>query len=281
MISYKPEDLKAVKFHGRLIYVVQYPDWEEDGVVLNHIIDQLGFIDHKDDLLMSTIYDLKYLAQVIHIEDQNELHELVVIPITKLNAWLFAIKIPKGEDGEFTQEVITGDGEIIAIRVNVRENLRQYQAECCAVLYSYWNSGMAINPNAGQPFAGMTSLWLSARKNMESAIFQFSDYAERMGEDLPVPVLRRAINIMLSEFLPQSLVLEPEKSKNGFDLYRLALSEDYIARYLGVAIIQEESPTQVMTRIDSDLIVAFHSIAHGFLQAVNEWQLSIPGEKPV
>lgn len=278
MTRYEPEDLRAVKFHGRLIYVLKYPEWEEEAVVLNHLVDQLGFIDHKEDLLMTTIYDLKYLAQVVHVVDQGELHELVVIPITKLNAWLFAIKIPKGEDGWFTQEVITADGEIIEERVNVRENLRQYQAECCAVLYSYWNSGMAINPNAGQPFASMTSLWRTSRANMEQSIFAFVDYAESLGEDLSVSILRHGIRATLSEFLPQSLVLKPEESKNGFDLYRLALAEDFIARYFAQAIAEEASPTQILTTLDSDLIVAFHSIAHGFLQAVNDWQLSIPGK---
>lgn len=277
-MQYKPEDLQTVKFHGRLIYVLKYPEWEEEGVVLNHIIDQLGFIDHKEELLMTTIYDLKFLAQVVHVEDQGNLHELVVIPLTKLNAWLFAIKIPKGEDAWFSQEVITADGEILEERVNVRDNLRRYQAECCAVLYSYWNSGIAINPNVGQPFAGLTSLWRVSRVNLEQAIFNFADYAEQQGEDLPVAMLRRAINIMLSEFLPESLVLKPEESRNGFDLYRLALSEDYIARYFAQAIDQSASPTQILTTLDTDLIVAFHSIAHGFLQSVNDWQLSIPGK---
>lgn len=281
MIRYKPEDLQTVKFHGRLIYVLKYPEWEEEGVVLNHIVDQLGFIDHKEDLLLTTIYDLKYLAQVVHVEDQGELHELVVIPLTKLNAWLFSIKIPKGEDARFTQEVITADGEIIEERVSVRENLRTYQAECCAVLYSYWNSGMAINPNVGQPFASMTSLWRTSRSNMEKSIFAFVDYAETIGEDLSVSILRHGIVAILSEFLPQSLVLKPEESKNGFDLYRLALAEDFIARYFAQAISEGASPTQILTTLDADLIVAFHSIAHGFLQAVNDWQLSIPGQKPV
>lgn len=278
MIEYQPEDLRTVKFHGRLIYVLQYPEWEEEGVVLNHIVDQLGFIDHKDDLLMTTLYDLKYLAQVVHVQDQGELHELVVIPITKLNAWLFNIRIPKGEDAMFSQEVLTADGEIIVETVSVRENLAKYQAECCAVLYSYWNSGIAINPNVGQPFASLASLWVTARANRENSMFQFCDYAEKVGEDLSVSTLRHGIIAILSEFLPQSLVLKPEESKNGFDLYRLALAEDFIARYFATAIIEEASPTQILTTLDTDLIVAFHSIAHGFLQAVNDWQLSIPGK---
>lgn len=279
MIRYQPEDLRVARFHGRLIYTLQYPDWDEEGVVLNHIIEQLGFAEQKEDLLYKSIYDLKFLTQVVHVEDQGTIHELVIIPLNKLNAWLFSLRVPKGM-GEmwFTQEVLTEDGEIQEEQVNVLDNLRRYQAECCAVLYSYWQNGIAINPNAGQPFAGLTSLWRAARSNLDKVIKLFSEYSEQQGENYDVPTMRRATNILLSEFLPQSLVLKPEESQNGFDLYRLAVAEDYIARYLNQAIIDELSPTQVIATLDADMIVAFHQIAHGLLQAVNDWQLSIPGK---
>lgn len=282
MIPYMPEDLKAARFHGRLIYVLQYPDWNEEGVVLNHIIDQLGLGDQKEDLLFQTIYDLKYLTQVVHVEDQGTVHELVVIPISKFNAWLFALKVPKDlREMYFTQEVITEDGEIQEERVNVLENLKRYQAECCAVLYSYWHNGMAINPNAGQPYAGLTSLWRAARTNLDKVVSLFAEYAEQQGEDLDVRTLRRGINILLTEFFPQSLVIKPEASQDGFGLYRLALAEDYIARYLNQAIEDQLAPSQVITTLDADMIAAFHTIASGLLQAVNDWSLSIPSQKPV
>lgn len=279
MIRYQPEELRVARFHGRLIYTLKYPDWDEEGVVLNHIIEQLGLAEQKEDLLYHSIYDLKFLTQVVHVEDQGNLHELVIIPLNKLNAWLFSLRLPKGM-GEmwFTQEVLTEDGEIQEEHVNVKENLLRYQAECCAVLYSYWQNGIAINPNAGQPYAGLTSLWRSARTNLDKVIKLFSEYSEQQGESYNVPTMRRAMNILLSEFLPQSLVLRPEESQNGFDLYRLAVAEDYIARYLNQAIIDELSPTQVITTLDSDMIVAFHQIAQGLLQAVNDWQISIPGK---
>jgi hypothetical protein len=282
MIPYTPEDLRAVKFHGRLIYVLQYPEWNEEGVVINHIIDQLGLGDQKEELIHQTIYDLKYLTQVVHVEDQGTIHELVVVPITKFNAWLFALRIPKDvKEMYFTQEVISEDGEIQEERVNVLENLRRYQAECCAVLYSYWHNGMAINPNAGQPFAGLTSLWRPARANLDKVIGLFSEYAEQQGEDMSSKVLRNAINILLTEFFQQSLIIKPEQSQDGFGLYRLALAEDYIARYLNQAIEDQLAPSQVITTLDTDMVVAFHKIATGLLESVNEWSMSIPGQKPV
>lgn len=277
MIPYNPEDLKAVRFHGRLIYVLKYPEWEEEGVVINHILDQLGMNDWKEDLLLETVYNLKFLAQVVQVEDQGTTHELVVIPISKFNAWLFALKLPDGaRDLYFTQEVVTEDGEIQEERVNLLDNLRLYQSECCAVLYSYWSAGIAINPNAGQPFAALTSLWRPARVNLEKMIGKFSEYAEQQGEDFDVKTLRRGINILLCDFLPQNLVIRPDLSQNGFDLYRLALAEDFIARYMNQAIEDGLSPTQAFTTLDADMIVAFHSIASGLLQSVNDWNMSIP-----
>lgn len=282
MIPYQPEDLRSVSFHGRLIYVLQYPEWNEEGVVINHIIDQLGLGHQKEDLLYQTIYDTKYLAQVVHVEDQGTTHELVVVPITKFNAWLFSLRIQKDvQQMWFTQEVITEDGEIQEDRVNVLENLKRYQAECCAVLYSYWHNGMAINPNVGQPFAGLTSLWRAARVNREKILVKFSEYAEQQGEDLSVKILRFGVNNLLSEFFPQSLVVRPEESQDGYALYRLALAEDYIARYLHQAIEDQLPPSQVITTLDTDMIAAFHKIAAGLLESVNEWSMSIPGQKPV
>lgn len=278
MLTYQPEELKPIRFHGRLIYVTHYPEWKEQGVVLNHVIDQLGFGAHKEDLLQQTIYDLKYLAQVVHVEDASMLHELVVIPISKFNAWLFSLRADIGDDVWFNQEVITDDGEIQEEAVNVRENLRRYQAECCAVLYSYWTNGIALNPNAGQPFAGLTSLWRASRENLDKMIRKFADYAEQQGESLDVPTLKRAIHILLTEFLPEEIVRRPEESQNGYDLYRLALAEDFIARYFNQAIIDGAYPTQCITTLDSDMIVAFHTIASGLLQSVNDWQMSIPGK---
>lgn len=278
MLNYQPEDLKPVRFHGRLIYVAHYPQWEEPGVIINHIIEQLGFGDHKEDLLYQTIYDLKYLAQVIHVEDQGMTHELVIIPMSKFNAWLFSLRVDKADDLWFTQEVITDDGEIQEEKVNVKENLRSYQAECCAVLYSYWNNGIAINPNPGQPFAGLTSLWRASRSNLEKMIKEFAEYSELRGEDFNVPTLTRAVQILLTEFLPEEVVRRPENSQNGFDLYRLALAEDFVARYFNQAIIDQLEPSQCITTLDTDMIVAFHTIASGLLQSVHDWQLSIPGK---
>lgn len=274
MKHYYPEDIKTVKFHGRLIHVTQYPELEEKGVVINNVIDQLGLGELKEDLLLKALYDLKFLATVIQVEDQGENHELVVLPLSKFNAWLFSIRISKDDEFWFNQEVLSQDGEIMEERVNMRENLLRYQGECCAVLYSYWNNGMAINPNPGAPYAGLTSLWRAARSNLEKVIRLFSEYSEQMGEEYDTPTIRNGLNILLCEFFPQSLVAKPENSNNGYDLYRLAMAEDYIARYLNLSISNQVSPTQTFTTLDVDIIAAFHDLASGLLEAVNSWHQS-------
>ena len=281
MKHYYPEDIQTVKFYGRLIHTVQYPELEERGVIIDNIIDQLGLGDFKEDLLMKAVYDLKFLATVIHVEDQSEEHELVVLPLSKLNAWLFSIRIRKDDEFWFTQETISDDGEILEERVNLRDNLARYQGECCAVLHSYWMHGIAINPNVESPFSGLSSLWRSSRSNLEKVLREFSVYCEKMGEDYDIPTLRNGINILLCDFFPQEMVMKPEECRNGYDLYRLALAEDFIARYLNQAIVEQASPTQTFTTLDADLIVAFHEIASGLLSSVNDWRLSIPSNKPV
>lgn len=278
MKDYQPEDIKTVNFYGRLIHVTKYPEMDEQGVIINNVIDQLGLGELKEDLLLKALHDLKFLATIIHVEDQGQNHELVVIPFSKFNAWLFSIRIRKDDEYWFVQETLSADGEILEERVNLRDNLTRYQGECCAALYSYWQNGIAINPNPSSPFAGLTSLWRAARSNLERVLRQFSEYSEQVGEDYSVEVLRHGINTLLVEFFPQTLVLKPEDSQNGYDLYRLALAEDYIARYLNLAISNQDSPSHTITTLDADMIVAFHTIARGLLEAVNDWNLSTPGK---
>lgn len=273
MKNYSPDDIKMVEFYGRLIPTVKYPDSNDLAVVIDDIIVQLGLQDWKDELMQRALYDTKFLAQLINIEDGPG-QQLVVIPLHKLNAYLYSIRIRKDDDLWFKQEVIDAmTGEVKEETVNLRENLIRYQDECSMALHSYWTNGIAINPNANSPFAALGSLWRTARMNLTTVIARFSEFAETTGEDFPEKTVHRGINILLKEFLPAQLVDEPELSNNGYDLYRLALAEDYIARYLNNCIVTKDSPTHCFTQLDADMVVAFHSIASGLLEAVNNWNI--------
>lgn len=275
MKHYYPEDIQMVNFYGRLIPIVQYPEMDERGVIIDNIITQLGLSPFREELLERAIYDLKFLATIIVVNDGAIEQELVVLPLSKLNAWLFSIRLDRRDELWFNQEVITADGEILEERVNLLENLAKYQGECTAALHSYWMQGIAINPNAQSQFAPLGSMWRVARQNLDRALTQFVDYGERVGEPYSKKKLKVGLNQLLMEFFPTALVLKPEESMNGYDLYRLALAEDFIARYLGEAIISEMSPAHCITMLDSELITAFHKIAEGLLEGVQLW--SVPG----
>jgi phage antirepressor YoqD-like protein len=60
----------------------------------------------------------------IHGVDQD----VIVIPVTSINGWLFQIN-PENIKNEI-----------------VKDKLIKYQKECFQVLYDYWNKGVAINP---------------------------------------------------------------------------------------------------------------------------------------
>lgn len=273
MKHYYPEDIMMVNFYGRLIPLVQYPELEEKGVIINDLILQLGLEPFKEELLERALYDLKFLATIIVINDGATESEYVVLPLSKLNAWLFSIRIDKRDEFWFNQEVIDESGEIFEERVNLRENLAKYQGECVAALHSYWMSGIAINPNAKSPFSPMGSMWRVARTNLDRVLTQFVDYAERVGEPYGKEKLSDGLRRLLMEFFPTDLVMNPEESLNGFDLYRLAVAEDFIARYLNDVIVNQDSPSQSITLLDAELITAFHKIAEGLMNGVQLWSV--------
>lgn len=270
---YYPEDIKWVNFIGRLIPLVKYPEMEEQGVIIDHLITQLGLEPFRGELLERAAYDLKFLAQIIVVNDGATENEFVVLPLSKLNAWLFSIRLDKRDEFWFTQEVIDDDGQILEERVNLRENLERYQSECVAALHTYWMQGISINPNAGSQFAQMGSMWRVARTNLDRVLTQFVDYAERAGEPYSKTKLHKGLLQLLMEFFPTDLVLKPEESVNGYDLYRLAVAEDFIARYLNEVIVNQDSPTQSITMLDAELIAAFHKIASGLLEGVQLWSV--------
>lgn len=271
MKHYYPEDIQWVNFIGRLIPTVKYPEMEEQGVIINDLISQLGLDPFRDELLERAQFELKFLAQIIVVNDGATESEYVVLPLSKLNAWLFSIRIDKRDELWFNQEVIDANGEICEERVNLRENLEKYQGECVAALHSYWMQGIAINPNADSQFAKLGSMWRVARQNLDRVLDQFVDYAERVGEPYSKKKLQQGLYLLLMEFFPTNLVMKPEESKNGFDLYRLAVAEDFIARYMNEVIVSQSSPSQSITMLDAELIAAFHQIAEGLMAGVQLW----------
>ncbi|MFP8677659.1 phage antirepressor N-terminal domain-containing protein [Enterobacter asburiae] len=63
----------------------------------------------------------------MNIPSAGGIQKMLVLPLKKLNGWLFSINPEK-------------------VRADIRDNLIQYQEECFTVLHDYWTKGEAKNP---------------------------------------------------------------------------------------------------------------------------------------
>ncbi|MCX5819744.1 MAG: phage antirepressor N-terminal domain-containing protein [Deltaproteobacteria bacterium] len=65
----------------------------------------------------------------IPLQTTGGIQEMVCMPITKLNGWLFSVNSDK-------------------VKPEIREKIHQYQEECFVVLHDYWHKGAAVNDRA-------------------------------------------------------------------------------------------------------------------------------------
>lgn len=71
----------------------------------------------------------RYGDITLPMQTTSGIQEMVCMPLTKLNGWLFSVNSAK-------------------VKPEIREKIRQYQEECFVVLHDYWHGGAAINENA-------------------------------------------------------------------------------------------------------------------------------------
>ncbi|MDG1643477.1 phage antirepressor N-terminal domain-containing protein [Klebsiella huaxiensis] len=67
----------------------------------------------------------------MNIPSAGGIQKMLVLPLKKLNGWLFSINPEK-------------------VRADIRDKLIQYQEECFTVLHDYWTKGKAENPRKTQ-----------------------------------------------------------------------------------------------------------------------------------
>ncbi|WP_042291547.1 phage antirepressor N-terminal domain-containing protein [Citrobacter sedlakii] len=63
----------------------------------------------------------------MNIPSAGGIQKMLVLPLKKLNGWLFSINPEK-------------------VRADIRDKLIQYQEECFTILHDYWTKGQAVNP---------------------------------------------------------------------------------------------------------------------------------------
>lgn len=117
----------SVSFHSNTLLTAEVNDAHY--VAMKPIVDGMGLawqVQHRK------IADPRYNHMVIPFQTPGGIQEMVCIPITKLNGWLFSINPEK-------------------VKSEIREKVIQYQEECFVVLHDYWQKGEAVNPRSKIP----------------------------------------------------------------------------------------------------------------------------------
>lgn len=114
----------AVQFHGQPIITAMVSGIAY--VAMRPIVENIG-IDWAGQTVKLKKQKEKFGCCDISTPSKGGIQQMLCIPLRKLNGWLFSINPEK-------------------VRADIRDKLIQYQEECFAVLYEYWNKGAAVNP---------------------------------------------------------------------------------------------------------------------------------------
>ena len=112
----------AVSFHENTLITAEVNG--EKYVAMKPIVEGMGM---KWAAQFTKIKSGRYSDIEIPLKTPGGIQEMVCIPISKLNGWLFSINPEKVKSG-------------------IKNKVIQYQEECFVVLHDYWQKGEAVNP---------------------------------------------------------------------------------------------------------------------------------------
>ena len=115
--------MKQIDFYGDKLDVVDMEDGKP-GVAARRLVENLGLSWGNQS---EKLKDPHYRCSVIRTPSQGGAQETIVIPLNRINAYLYSINHNK-------------------VREDLQEKIRLYQDECADVLYNYWAKGYAVNP---------------------------------------------------------------------------------------------------------------------------------------
>lgn len=115
-------NLVTVKFHNDDIEII------DTFVSVKKLCQNIG-ITGLDDQYKKIKKDESFESKSIDIEINGVIQEVIVIPISKINGWLFSVSANK-------------------VKPEVKQKLIEYKKECFNVLNNYFNHGIAINHRA-------------------------------------------------------------------------------------------------------------------------------------
>jgi len=117
--------MATVDFYGNELITVLYRKAEY--VAMKPIVEGMGLSWQGQQTKIRT--SRRYQAILIPLQTNGGLQEMLCMPLTKLNGWLFSVSPEK-------------------VRPEIRPTVELYQEECFLILYNYWHGGAAINPRA-------------------------------------------------------------------------------------------------------------------------------------
>lgn len=117
-------NFQTIKFHNDDIEII------DTFVSVKKLCQNIG-ITGISDQYKKIKEDESFESKSLDIEINSVIQEVVVIPISKINGWLFSISVNK-------------------VKPEVKKKLIEYKKECFNVLNNYFNNGIAINHRASQ-----------------------------------------------------------------------------------------------------------------------------------
>ncbi|EDL3592088.1 hypothetical protein CRX22_10655 [Salmonella enterica subsp. enterica serovar Newport] len=115
--------MRQIDFYGDKLDVVDMEDGKP-GIAARRLVENLGLSWGNQS---EKLKDPHYRCSVIRTPSQGGAQETIVIPLNRINAYLYSINHNK-------------------VREDLQEKIRLYQDECADVLYNYWAKGYAVNP---------------------------------------------------------------------------------------------------------------------------------------
>lgn len=117
-------NFQTVKFHNDDIEII------DTFVSVKKLCQNIG-ITGLSDQYKKIKEDESFESKSLDIEINGVIQEVVVIPASKINGWLFSINPNK-------------------VKPEVKQKLIEYKKECFNVLNNYFNNGIAVNHRASQ-----------------------------------------------------------------------------------------------------------------------------------
>lgn len=112
-------NFQTVKFHNDDIEII------DTFISVKKLCQNIGITGIADQY-KKIKEDESFESKSIDIEINGVIQEVIVIPISKINGWLFSISVNK-------------------VKPEVKQKLIEYKKECFNVLNNYFNNGIAVN----------------------------------------------------------------------------------------------------------------------------------------